>query len=159
MVLERIISFYYDFDTTRRKYPEYYGLYRPSYLKRFVCWIMCEKIHPIDWEECPDPFNTKINEYQISLTVPRQGEYHPFECVSQPNMLTDNNIRIRRFIFFLGLVKLWFHFEKHGNAYNNNAIMFNFIYANKIIKFLVFYIVFYSFSRTFISKENQLPFN
>jgi hypothetical protein len=89
---------FYDFDRHRRTQPEIYGRYKPGLMKRIQCWILSERIEPIDWEEVP----TYKSEYDVPgvFIQPRDGVYHPYECVSQPNMVSEDQQLIRYVISF-----------------------------------------------------------
>ena len=93
-------SFTIDSDRRRRREPYYYGKYEPTKLKKLMIWIFNEKIDPVDWEEVP-PF-IEPQEESAFLQAPREAILHPYECLTQPNMLTQENIYFRRFLL-LGL--------------------------------------------------------
>ena len=152
------LNFTFDFDRYRRDlHTVYYGNYKPMPLKRLMCWVMNERITPVDWEEVP-PFDEK-NEQETSLIAPREATYHPFECVTQPDMLTRKQIYIRRLVF-LGAVILGMRYVNlHPEKFRHIPFFWQFYFARTTYRVLSVGWLYYLFSRIYIDRDYQLPYN
>jgi hypothetical protein len=150
-------AIFYDFDRNRKSRPEIYGRYKPSKLKRLQCWLLNERIEPIDWEEVP-PYVDNFDRAGI-FVHPREGSYHPFEFVTQPDMVSEGNMYTRFALFGI----FWFWLYKRGMHYPNfwRRIPFLRFYlrGNVFMRFLPTAWLYYIISRNYLNRNNQLPYN
>jgi hypothetical protein len=149
-------AIYYDFDRHRREQPVIYGRYKPSTLKRLQCWLLDEKITPVDWEEVP-PY---VDNYDRDghLVLPREGKYHPFECVSQPDMISEANMYTRFAVF--GIFWFWFYkYTLRNSLYARIPYIDFYLTHNLVMRMMMvgwFYMV---LSRIYLNRNNKLPYN
>jgi len=101
----------FDFDRFRKqKYIQYVNV-RHSYIKRFWCWLLDEKLYPIDWEEVPpfdDYYNNDLNKHDPGTLIIK-------ECVSQPDMITQNMLFFRKFLLIASFWGLYVFLENNQN--------------------------------------------
>ena len=150
-------TYSFDYDRHRRHtYSLYYGNYKPMPIKRFYCWLLNERLTPIDWEEVP-PFYEPPQDSCLKTT--RENCIQPFECVSQPDMLTTTNIYVRRTIFLFFIIFSGWYFEPKFVKYRNWHIIWRFFVRNKLMKFFILSWSFYLFSNVYINRHYQMPYN
>jgi hypothetical protein len=154
--LRNPFAFNYDFDRNRRNGYVFYGEYKPTKLKRLMIWLMNEKIDPIDWEEVP-PF--KEPEMDFNLKAPRPANIKYYECYTQPNMLTQNDIYFRRLLLVGVFYKIYSHLEKKVSVYQNVYIMSGTYYNRFGMKMLMLVWFYYMACRMFVHKDYQMPYN
>jgi hypothetical protein len=154
--LKNPFSFNYDFDRKRREDPSYYGEYKPTRLKRLMIWFMNERIDPIDWEEVP-PYTEDINNNNLKVSRAKQIKY--YECYTQPNMLTQNDIYFRRLILVGVFYMIYRHLEKRSDMYFNFYGFGNVYYRRFTMKMFLLGWFYYMACRIFVNKDYQLPYN
>jgi len=150
-------SFNIDHDRHRRTEYVYYGRYKPTKLKSLMIWIFNEKIEPVDWEEVP-PFQENIED-ESSLLTCRDGNVHPYECFSQPDMLTKKDIYIRRLLLLGVFYFIYRHLEKNQAKYIGIHGM-DFLYYNRFyLKIFMLGWFYYMACRIYVHRDYQLPYN
>jgi hypothetical protein len=149
-------SFNYDFDRSRRIYYDYYGRYEPTKLKKLMMWLFNERIKPVNWEEVP-PFEEPPEE-SANLILPRDGKFHPYECLTQPDMLTKNNIYFRRVLLLGATVWLYRYLQRNELRYVS-IYGFNFYYQKTGFKVFFLLWFYYMACRIYIHRDYQLPYN
>ncbi len=149
-------NFSLDSDRKRRTLYMWYGEYKPTRLKRFMIWIMNERIDPIDWEEVP-PF-VESEEESGNLQPPRNATLHPYECLSQPNMLTQENIFFRRLLILGCFILMSIHLEKKRLIYRYTFLL-TYYYDNIRNKLFFGGLMYYLVCRSFANKDYQMPYN
>ena len=150
-------SFNIDYDRNRRSNYVYYGRYKPTKLKQMMIWMFNERIEPIDWEEVP-PF-IEPNDDQARLITSRDGQLHPYECFSQPDMLTKKDIYTRRVLLAGVFYFIYRHLEKNQHKYITIHGM-SFLYYNRVYLKIFFLAWFYYMAcRIFVHRDYQLPYN
>ena len=150
-------SFNYDFDRNRRTDYLNYGTYKPTRLKRLMIWLMNERIEPVDWEEVP-PF-VEPEEEETYLKVTRDATVHPYECLTQPNMLTTKDIYTRRVLLLGVFYILYRHIENNVFKYKPLYGFHNFYFLRSGFKFLTLVWFYYITCRIYVNKDYQLPYN
>ena len=151
----------YDFDRNRRHvFYYYYDKYYPTVGKQLLCWIMNEKLKPVDWEEVP-PFKELLNDEGYLIPERDSNVFPIFECVSQPNMLTQNAIWFRRGILFGTLLLIGRRLKKERPGANSEKKIISVLFLNQGIvgKGFLFCWFAYIISKNYISKDWQMPFN
>ena len=149
-------SFNYDFDRYRRNHYNFYGYYQPTKLKRCMMWLMNESVEPINWEEVPPYVEPEIDQ---SLKHPREGHTRIYECCTQPNMLTQNDIYLRRALLAGVFYKIYSHLEKKIFIYNKVYMMKDFYYSRFGFKIIILSWLYYMICRIYVNKDYQLPYN
>ena len=154
------MTYIYPFDRNRRHYVKYFGEYKPTFIKRFVCYILDEKLFPIDWEEIP-PYQEEIsNDDDPNLRLDRKVNISYYECYTQPDMISQYNIYFRRFIVGLGFI--YFNsllMKKH--SFFMRIPLFPFVFYNKTAfrRFVILGWFYYLTCFMLINKEYQKPYN
>jgi len=156
-IIKRPLCVFYDSDRHRRSSPEIYGRYKPNIFKRFICWLMDEKIHPIDWEEVP-PYIDSVDKPGVFIQ-PREGRFHPIECVSQPDMISEDNQLIRYFLAFIFFFCL--HIKTKNNPRMISKIPFfrDYYFFNLFTRAFITTWMFYIITRNYVNKNNIKPYN
>lgn len=149
-------SFHIDFDRYRRSNYTYYGRYQPTKLKQFMIWIFNEKIEPVNWEEVP-PY-VEPNDDQGALITCRDGDVHPYECLTQPDMLTKKDIFVRRLILAGVFCMIYRHFDKNQFKYISLPFIGP-IYQNVAFKIFLFSWFYYMACRIYVHRDYQLSYN
>ena len=148
---------FYPWDRNLRRYPWIMSDYSPSYLKRLTCFLLREKIKPIDWGNI-SPYVDESLDSGASFKKPLLGTFAPCECVSQPDMISTNNMLIRRVVFGILMIKLAFVLDKKQPL--RNILLVNYLlYENRAIKYALFGWVYFSWMRHYFSRDFQLPIN
>jgi hypothetical protein len=156
-ILRHPYCVYHDFDRNRRVRPEVYGRYKPTALKRFQCWLLDEPITPVNWEEVP-PYSDNYDK-DGHLVHPREGKYVAFQCVSQPDMISENNMYARFTVF--GILWIWFYryLIQRPDIYPRIPWV-GFYFQNTIVmRMVMFGWLYYIISRNYINRNNQLTYN
>jgi hypothetical protein len=117
---------------------------------------MDERIDPIDWEEVP--FDAELFDSK-ELIADRRIKFHPYECVSQPDMLTKNQIYVRRILLAFAFLGVCLHLEKKYYFYNRYYIMRAYYYNNWWSKLLFVPWVYYITCKQFIDRHSQTTYN
>jgi len=165
--MKELISWYfnpftyiYPFDRNRRDYVKYFGEYKPTLIKRFICYFLDEKLYPIDWEEVP-PFQENISSSNDPVfQMSRKGDISYYECYTQPDMISQNNIYIRRIILGLGFIYFNELLMKKPNTFRQIPLFNYFFYDCQSIKRILFLGWFYYMSCVFLVNKNyQRPYN
>jgi hypothetical protein len=150
-------SFNIDIDRNRRTNYAYYGRYKPTKLKRLMIWIFNERIDPIDWEDVP-PY-IEPHDDRASLIKSRDGQLHPYECVTQPDMLTKRDVYARRVLLAGFFYCIYRHLEKNQYKYIRINGM-NFLYYDRLTLKIFFLAWFYYMAcRIFVHRDYQMPYN
>jgi hypothetical protein len=118
---------------------------------------MNDKIDPVDWEEVP-PF-VEHQEEGFFLQLPRVATIHPYECLTQPNMLTQENIYMRRFIIFGFLVLFNRLLIKRKDLYHDIYGFRAYYRFSMITKLLIYAWSYYLICNSFANLQYQLPYN
>lgn len=149
----------YRFDRVRRRLQYFDGKYQPSRLKRLQCWLLDEKLYPIDWEGL-EPYQDKDIGIDNSLVELPKGEFNPTEMVSQPDMISDTNIYVRRLVFAGVMYRFYLFMESNRFHFQNNMLLQHAFYnPKKYCSIAVYLWLYYIFSRMFITRDYILPFN
>jgi hypothetical protein len=148
---------YYDFDRHRRERPVLYGRYKPSPLKRLQCWLLGERITPVDWEEVP-PFADNYDKGG-HFVQPREGRYHPFECVSQPDMISETNMYTRFAVF--AVFTFWFYkYALHNPKIYSKLVYVSFYFQhNFLMRMIGISWMYLILSRIYLNRNNQRTYN
>jgi hypothetical protein len=165
--MKEIISWYfypmtwiYPFDRNRRDYVKYFGEYKPTILKRLICYLLDEKLYPIDWEEVP-PFEEKPLEFEYTnFRSSRNVKIKYYECYTQPDMLTKNDIYFRRFLLLLGFIGLNEYLIKNYTRLNYIPLFTYLFYTNTSHRrILILGWLYYLTCTMLVSKSYQRPYN
>ncbi len=165
--MKELISWYfnpftyiYPFDRNRRDYVKYFGEYKPTLIKKFVCYILDEKLYPIDWEEVP-PYEEEINiSNETNFQMNRKAKIQYYECYTQPDMISQNNIYLRRLL--LGMIFIFFNelLMKKPHYFKNNVLLDVMFYKGKSFRRLAYLGWFYYMSCILLVNKNyNRPYN
>jgi len=165
--MKELISWYlnpftyiYPFDRNRRDYIKYFGEYKPTLIKRFVCYFLDEKLYPIDWEEVP-PYEEEIKvSNETNFQKNRKAKIAYYECYTQPDMISQNNIYCRRII--LGMFFIYFNgiLMKKPHFFKNNVLFNAMFYQGKSFRRFLFLGWFYYMACVLLVNKNyQRPYN
>ena len=150
------LRFVYESDRNRREMPHHFGTYKPSYFKRTMCWLMDEKIDPIDWEEVP--FN--VDSFDSgNLVADRRTKFQPYECVSQPDMLTRNQIYMRRILLCFAFYGFYRHLENKYAFYNRYFYMHTYYYKHWWLKVFMLSLTYYLTCKQLVDRHSQTTYN
>lgn len=150
-------SFRIDHDRKRRAEPFYYGQYKPTHLKRLMIWIFNDRIDPVDWEEVP-PF-VEPEEESAHLQLPRNTAIHPYECLTQPNMLTMKDIYMRRLLLLGVFYYIYIFLERKKHVVGHFFLFNQFYYKSIIIKSFCLVWFYYIACKSFVHIDYQVPYN
>jgi hypothetical protein len=153
-------TYIYPFDRNRRHYVKYFGEYKPTPLKRLVCYLLDEKLFPIDWEEIP-PYEENIsNEDDHNFSEGRSVKIQFYECYTQPDMISQNNIYARRFVVGIGFIWLNFYLVKNYIRFQEIAFFKYLFYNYTSVKRILIFGWFYTLKcLMLINKNYQRPYN
>lgn len=155
VVLDFFLS-YVLWDRNKRNFPMITAEYKPSYLKRFICYLLNEKINPIDWEALPAYADQNL-DLNYSFSKPKLGNFQPSECVSQPDMISKSNMYARRLVFFA----IFLYTSKKINAFDllmpwfSNYFCSYSVFNRYVIGFLSCFFLYHQF----FHKDFLLPIN
>lgn len=136
--------------------PEFYGTYKPSYFKKIMCWLLDEKLYPIDWEEVP--FDAEAFD-SSDLVASRRSFYFPNECVSQPDMLTKNQVYNRRILLAFVFYGLYKHLENKYYFYNRYYFIRNYYYKHWWGKIFIGSWMYYITCKLLLDRHSQTTYN
>jgi len=144
-------------DRINKEYPWFKGEYKPSFLKRIQCTIFNEKLKPLEWKNIKQ-YNDLLLNNKYKFKKPLIGKYKPSECVSQPDMLSVNNQYLRRLIFLIFWIKLYFVIVRY-EPLRVFKVTNSLIYSGLSIRFIIFSWFYYTLSKIYFTKDYQIPFN
>ena len=144
-------------DKYRKIFYPIYGDYKPTILKRAMCYIMNEKLFPIDWEEVP-PFEEYV-EPETDLIKPKYGRSIYIECRSQPDMLSEGNIFSRKIALVYFTYKFFRYMENHRAHFSKYIFLGPFYYHTNVLKYFLIFWIWNLLCLMFANRKNQVPYN
>ena len=144
-------------DKYRKIFYQIHGDYKPTIFKRAICYIMNEKLFPIDWEEVP-PFEEYV-EPETDLVRPKYGRSIYVECRSQPDMLSEGNIFARKIFLIFVTLKLFRFMENHSAHFSKYIFLGPLYYHTNVLKYFITFWIWNIFCLWFANRKNQVPFN
>ena len=153
---------FFDFDRFRKYNYTNYDKKRHSFLKRFTCWLLDEKLYPIDWEEVP-PFDDYNQSNQsptfIELYGKNCGEFHPTECVSQPDMVTSNMVLFRKFLLIFTFFGIYVFLERNQIHFYRLWLFGPTYYHSAIFKFAWLSYLYFIAEKSIVSRHHRFSYN
>lgn len=153
-------TYIYPFDRNRRYYVKYFGEYKPTHIKRFICYFLDEKLYPIDWEEVP-PYEEIIDyENDPNFAIQRPVKIQYYECYTQPDMISQNNIYVRRFLLGVGFIALNEYLVKRFYYFQHIRLLNSMFYnGSSIRRIAVLGWFYYITCFLLVNKDYQKPYN
>ena len=155
MGLLSILIPYIDNDRVRKKDFVFYEKTNHSLLKRFSCWLFDEKLYPIDWEEVP-PFDDYVHSHLIKHKV---NSFIPVECVSQPDMVTQNMVYFRKFALFIVFCGFYKYLEKNQYRFSRVPLFGTTYYHSYIFRLMWLGYLYFVAEKSIVQRHKRLRMN
>jgi hypothetical protein len=152
-------TYIYPFDRNRREYTKYFGEYKPTLIKRFVCFFLDEKLYPIDWEEVP-PFLEEIgSSSDVNFPLKTNAKIAYYECYTQPDMISQNNIYVRRILLGLGFLGFNELLMRKPHFFKGSFISYMFYDRQSFKRVALLCWFYYMACVLLVNKNYQKPYN